>query len=78
MSYVYKLCRKKPKLKVKWWNPRILYIYFFKWTKFSYQTKTIFLEKKNAAARLATISATCWTGNNLFLRVALDQRIYSY
>ena len=34
--------------------------------------------KDFAAARLATIAATRWTGNNLFLRVALAQNFYLF
>ena len=40
---------------------------------FSYQKKKKNGKKKDfVAARLATISATRWTGNKLFLRVALE------
>ena len=39
-------------------------------TIFSYQTKkNVGKKKKNAAARQATIMATRWTGNRLFVRV---------
>ena len=42
--------------------------FFQKWTVFSYQTNK---QKKIAAARLARITATRWTGNRLFLWTAL-------
>ena len=46
------------------------FFFFLKISTFSYQKQTNRGIKDFAAARLATVSATRWTGNKLFLRVA--------